>query len=49
MEWEIAMTEDIIIRKLRLEKKKVNTVHRSGEMYGLTSTFHHVSAVFGSS
>ena len=49
MEWEIAMTEYIIIWKLRLEKKKVNTMHRSGETYELTSTFHHVSAMFGSS
>ena len=49
MEWEIAMTEYIIIRKLKLEQKKVNTAHRSGETYELTSTFHHVSPVFGSS
>jgi hypothetical protein len=48
MEWKIGMREYIIIWKLGLgEKNKESS--QGDRIFGLTSTFHHVSAVFGSS
>jgi len=48
MEWKKTMRKWITVWKLRLEERNQDSAG-VGEIYGLTSTFHHVSAVFGSS
>jgi hypothetical protein len=48
MEWKIRMGERITIWKLGLGGK-MRITYLLAEICKLTSTFHHVSAVFGSS